>query len=71
MKKIIYCVKGTKVLNRNGEHSMGTSEKSFVYRIMAVMGGLIFLTVIVLETVWLYAGKVLEENTDKEIRHLL
>jgi len=50
---------------------MGTSEKSFVYRIMAVMGGLIFLTVIVLETVWLYAGKVLEENTDKEIRHLL
>lgn len=50
---------------------MDTSEKSFVYRIMAVMGSLIFLTVIVLETVWLYTGSVLKENTDKEIRHLL
>lgn len=50
---------------------MDISEKSFVHRIMSVMGGLIFLTVMILETVWLYTGKVIRENTDEEIRHLL
>lgn len=44
---------------------------SFIRRIIAMMGGLVILTFIILVAVWLYSGSVLEANEEDEISRLL